>query len=123
MMARKGECLVERCVTINKSPSVYSDGETARAMRARGACTRGGGALGGVEWAERLAPVGFSVKRLCKFDVHSLKGLFAVDRQVGNQEKLLTAFFDVRLHAVMGAPGFLQDDHRDRRLWFAVRTG
>ena len=76
----------------------------------------------GVGWAGSSALTGFRVDRLCELDVHSLKRLFAQECQVGNQEKLLTAFLDVRLHLVMGAPGFFHDNHGDGRFRFAVEA-
>ena len=116
---------VEISITVNESPcpntrpqSGEDDGRQLARERARvEEDKRGAG------WVGSSTPAGFRVHRLGKLDVHRLNGLFAPDRQVSNQKELFAAFFDVRLHAVMGAPGLFQDDHRNRRFRFAVRTG
>ncbi len=62
----------------------------------------------------------FGVYRLGEANAEGPNRLLALDCQVREEWKLFAALLHVSLKTVMRAPGFLDDDHGDRRIRFSV---
>ena len=100
-------------VCFARTPGVYPDARQLRSMPVYKVET----SRETVRWFHTVPlsrSAGFGIRRLSEPDVHMSKLVFATNRQICDEEKLLPALFSISLQPIVRAPGLFHRNHSDR---------